>query len=429
MKITTLLLAASAYAAAVPETEASKQSHGFFSGKFWPDFARTRPIQDTFSGPITCPANLPLTCTNSTPIHNTCCFESPGGIMLQTQFWDYYPAIGKNDSFTMHGLWPDNCDGSYEQFCNGKLNIQRGDIRRILVDEFHDPELLLKIETSWKNFNGDDELLWVHEFNKHATCIKTIRPECYGDEFVKDRNVYDFLKIAVNLYEKYPTFDFLGAHGIVPSLTQTYTFEEIDSALSAGFGGHSVFFKCNRYQALQEVWYFHNLQGPLTDENFVQIPAMMHSNCPQTGIKFLPKGDFRPPPGLPPKNPPGKTPPGKPGYIKLSGHLGCLISNGQWYNQGTCARFQTRELQFGGTNIISSKGVCGIDTNGVLNCNRQNVALRFQFQIDAESGAVSYGGNSDWCFHEEGKHGSGKFVQIPVKLADGICDSFQLKLS
>ncbi|OBA19533.1 ribonuclease T2 [Metschnikowia bicuspidata var. bicuspidata NRRL YB-4993] len=427
MKVSIFTLLALVQAAALQSSETEKKNSRFFPAKFWPDTAKLGPEQEIFGGgqsSLLCPVNLPLTCSNSTPIYDSCCFESPGGIMLQTQFWDYYPAIGRNDSFTLHGLWPDNCDGSYEQFCDGKLNIERGDIRRIVVDEYKDEALFSKIEESWKNFNGDDELLWVHEFNKHATCIKTIRPECYGAEFTRDRNIYDFLLIAVNLYEKYPTFQFLKDKGIVPSLTDTYTYDEIAEALSSNFNGHNVYFKCNRYQALQEIWYFHYLQGPLTNEEFVQIPSMLHSNCPKTGIKFLPKGDFRPPPGQPPKSPGGKA-----GTIKLSGHSGCLISNGQWYTQGTCAKFQAKDLQFGGTNLVSSKGVCGVTEAGVLNCNRQNQASKFQFQVDKSSGVVSYGGKSEWCLHEAGKHGSGKFAQVPIKLADGNCETFQITLS
>lgn len=370
-----------------------------------------------------CPVDLPLSCSNSTPVDNSCCFESPGGILLQTQFWDYYPPIGPNDTFTLHGLWPDNCDGTYEQFCDAALNIERGEIARIVGDTFHDPELLAKMNSVWKNFNGDDELLWVHEFNKHATCIKTIRPLCYGSTYQSDKNVYDFFRISVALYEKYPTFKFLGDHGIVPSLTATYTKERIAQALSDNFGGNPVYFKCNKYSALQEVWYFHHLQGPLTGEKFVQVPSMVRSNCPESGIKFLPKGEFRPPPTQPPKDPSGRR-----GALKPSGHGGCIISNGNWYGHGTCATFRMVDLQFGGYNLLSSKGVCGFNDKNELVCNRQNQASRFQFQVDKSTGVVSYGGNSDWCFNEGGKHGSGKFVQIPVVLSDGQCESFKLKL-
>lgn len=35
----------------------------------------------------------------------SCCLESPGGLLLQTQFWDASPAVGPADSWGIHGLW------------------------------------------------------------------------------------------------------------------------------------------------------------------------------------------------------------------------------------------------------------------------------------------------------------------------------------
>lgn len=379
-------------------------------------------LKQAILGPHECPANLPMTCQNSTPIDNECCFESPGGIMLQTQFWDYYPAIGANDSFTLHGLWPDNCDGTYEQFCDTTLNIKKGEIKDIVVGTFGDDALYSKIADNWKNFNGDDEALWIHEWSKHATCIKTIRPTCY-DKPKPGQNIYDFFKTAVALYEAYPTFEFLKKRGIVPSLTATYSKSAIAEALSENFGGHSVFYKCNRYGALQEIWYYHYLRGPLRNGEFVQIPAQLSTNCPEN-VKFLPKGEFKPPPTQPPKDPQGKR-----GTLKLTNHPGCLISNGQHYTQGTCATFRLSDLQFGGSNLRSSRGVCGVNDEGEFNCNRQNTPARFQFNVNKNTGVVSYGGQSTWCFNSKNKHGSGKFTQTPIKLADGDCDAFEIKFA
>lgn len=343
--------------------------------------------------------------------------------MLQTQFWDYYPPIGDNHTFTLHGLWPDNCDGTYEQFCDNSLEISKGEVKRILMDTFGDKELYEKMQKVWKNFNGDDESLWIHEFNKHATCIKTIRPTCYSD-FLKDENVYDFFKISMNLFEEYPTFDFLAKAGIHPSLDETYTKKQIAEALNSQFSDKTVYFKCNKYNALQEIWYFHHLQGSLLQEQFIPIDALTKSSCPETGIKFLPKGKFSPPPGQPPKDPNGRS-----GYVRLSDHSGCLISNGQHYEYGTCATFRVVDSQFGGKNLLSSKGVCGFDSKGDLTCNRSNSRSKFQFQFDKESRHIGFGGNFKWCFNEEGKHGHGKYVQTPIKLSDGKCDEFTLKLA
>ena len=56
------------------------------------------------------------------PASQSCQTNTPGGLFLQTQFWDYNPATGPSNSWTIHGLWPDNCDGSYVSNCDSSRN-------------------------------------------------------------------------------------------------------------------------------------------------------------------------------------------------------------------------------------------------------------------------------------------------------------------
>ena len=49
--------------------------------------------------------DFPLSCTNTSVVPNTCCFNYPGGELLQTQFWDTDPATGPANHWTIHGLW------------------------------------------------------------------------------------------------------------------------------------------------------------------------------------------------------------------------------------------------------------------------------------------------------------------------------------
>lgn len=60
-------------------------------------------IPSVFSDPQTC-SNAPLSCSSSST-EPSCCYNSPGGSLLLTQFWDYDPATGPSDSWTIHGLW------------------------------------------------------------------------------------------------------------------------------------------------------------------------------------------------------------------------------------------------------------------------------------------------------------------------------------
>ena len=54
--------------------------------------------------PPTC-SNPQLSCHNTAAVQDTCCFNSPGGELLQTQFWDTNPPTGPVNSWTIHGLW------------------------------------------------------------------------------------------------------------------------------------------------------------------------------------------------------------------------------------------------------------------------------------------------------------------------------------
>lgn len=50
-------------------------------------------------------ANSPTSCRNSSAVQDLCCFNAPGGLLLQTQFWDTNPQTGPVNSWTIHGLW------------------------------------------------------------------------------------------------------------------------------------------------------------------------------------------------------------------------------------------------------------------------------------------------------------------------------------
>ena len=64
----------------------------------------TASVRQAIAGPPNCGSNYPVSCQNTSAITNTCCTEVYGQIQ-QVQFWDYNPATGPSDSWTIHGLW------------------------------------------------------------------------------------------------------------------------------------------------------------------------------------------------------------------------------------------------------------------------------------------------------------------------------------
>ncbi|CAF3499172.1 unnamed protein product [Fusarium graminearum] len=235
---------------------------------------------DAFSS---CSKDLPLSCHNTTAVENTCCFV-PAGQLLQTQFWDSSPVAGPSDSWTIHGLWPDYCDGTYPQFCDKSREYT--DIKSI-VSKFLGNSTLSYMDKYWVSQDGNDESLWEHEFNKHGTCISTFEPSCYSN-YQTGEEAADYVKKTISLFKTLPTYKWLAEAGIEPSTDKTFTASEIEDALASQHGAR-VTIGCQG-STLSEVWYHFNVQGSIQEGQFVATePDGSKSSCPSSGIKYAPK--------------------------------------------------------------------------------------------------------------------------------------------
>ncbi|KAF1830553.1 ribonuclease T2 [Decorospora gaudefroyi] len=354
------------------------------------------PVEGTYTQ--TCP-NAQLSCHNTTAVTDTCCFNAPGGQFLLTQFWDASPATGPDDSWTVHGLWPDHCDGTFDANCDSTRAYSN--ITAIL-NSFGATDLLSYMNTYWKDYKGNDESFWYHEWAKHGTCISTLEPDCYDDHKPTEEVVHFFQK-AVDLFKTLPSYEWLKAAGIVPSTTATYTTAAIQAAIQAKRPGVSVTLGC-RSGVLNEIWYHYDVRGSIQTGKFEPSnPDGMKSTCPATGIKYPPKNAASSPPrttttaGSP--APTSTAAPGTP--FSGKGHLdvvlngaskGCIISKGTWYATGTCATF-TAATSSNGFTLSSSKGKCGV-VGGALSCgNGVKTATTF---TASKNGALAAGGNAVW---------------------------------
>lgn len=239
------------------------------------------------------------------------------------------------------------------------------------------------MQTYWKDYEGDDETFWEHEFGKHGTCISTLDPSCYTNYQSGDEAV-DFFNQAVALFKTLPSYTWLTAAGITPSTSKTYTLAQIQSALSAKHG-QDVIINCDG-DSLNELWYQFNVQGSASGGKYVAAkPVGSGSTCPSSGIQWVPKdGGSDPSPPASTTTDPGTTPTGSPGQLSGKGNVeveagGFLISGGQWYNGGGTPATYTATPGSGSTFTLStSKGDCGIQSNA-LTCGSSVSAAQFGY--------------------------------------------------
>ncbi|KAI1258599.1 ribonuclease T2 [Xylariaceae sp. FL1019] len=266
----------------------------------------------------TCALNTPLlSCSDGAQpgLVDTCCVETYGGLILQTQFWNTYTGLESEgqllpeDSWTIHGLWPDFCNGSYTQYCDLSRQYDpepapnttnglpdgtpvapwTGEPISDFIEQFGRYDLLAYMKKFWTGLNQPSYYLWAHEYSKHATCYSTFDIECYGPQYVEHSEVVDFFETVVSYYQNLPTWGWLSAKGIRPSNTTSYSLSEIQGALTDGFG-KLPYLGCTGpkynetdagkgssdagYTIFDEAWYYYHVYGKVQRAQ----PVPVHAN-------------------------------------------------------------------------------------------------------------------------------------------------------
>lgn len=213
----------------------------------------------------TCSGDAVTSCSSGADSSSVsaCCVNKPGGQFLQTQFWDTDPVTGPDNSWTIHGLWPDHCDGGYDEGCDSSREYS--DLTSIL-EENGKSDLADFMKEYWQSNNGSPESLWEHEWSTHGTCVSTLEPDCYSD-YKEGKEAADYFQIVVDLFKKLDTYTALKDAGITPSSSKTYTSAEIESALKK-VTGKDVVISCSNSE-LYQVYYGFFANGSLIDADFV----------------------------------------------------------------------------------------------------------------------------------------------------------------
>ncbi|ODV80627.1 ribonuclease T2, partial [Suhomyces tanzawaensis NRRL Y-17324] len=259
-----------------------------------------------------------FSCQNTTAIPDaySCCFET-SGILMQTQFWDFDQkllAIAKSNdtalieqaereytvsdpvqnSFTIHGLWNDFCNGSYPTNCNPPLEFaDTENLTQIIRDEFNQPELYEYMIKYWVNNeksnvpNGGSIALWEHEYNKHGTCMNTLLPSCFPGTYSRHENAVHYFRKVVELFKDLPTYNFLAGAGIYPTLTKQYKLTDIKDALAANHDNKLVYVGCIN-GTIDEIWYYHHLHGSVLTGDYRPLDSTGNDTCPEH-VWYIPK--------------------------------------------------------------------------------------------------------------------------------------------
>ncbi|PHH81336.1 hypothetical protein CDD82_997 [Ophiocordyceps australis] len=257
-----------------------------------------------------------LSCScEAIPSVDSCCTETRGGLVVATQIWDTFTGLESRrqiyprDAWTIHGLWPDFCNGSYTQYCDlsrqfdpkPSPNTTTGTPQGLPVppytgepiDGWFEPhgktDLLRYMEQYWVSQGDPNWVFWAHEYSKHATCFSTFDTQCYNSGAVAQHSdLFSFFETAVAFHQALPTFSWLSDAGITPSNTTTYSLSHLQRALSVGFG-LVPFVGCSgpRYNEtdagkgsaddgrtrLSEVWYFYHVYGRPQNVESVKLAA------------------------------------------------------------------------------------------------------------------------------------------------------------
>ncbi|KAJ3051327.1 ribonuclease T2-like [Rhizophlyctis rosea] len=259
-----------------------------------------------FPGLSSCP-DIARGCTNTTAASANpfphCCIPDQG-LVVFAQNWTMGYCANKNntcapstikslprDAWTLHGLWPDYCDGTYSTDNLGCIHEYGFEGTYEMVKKFGGG-LLERMKKVWMGADGDFEWMWTHEFNKHGTRMSTINPKCYGKSYKPHLPVLDYFKTTLSLYPRYNLFQILKKSGVVPSKKKTYTLKQSQDAIILGIG-YEASITCTKgsdgRSYLTEIWISTTARPNFKFDTQKPVPSAYVASCNAAAIVYEPQ--------------------------------------------------------------------------------------------------------------------------------------------
>ncbi|ORZ22325.1 ribonuclease T2-like protein [Absidia repens] len=233
-----------------------------------------QPITADIEEPSSCNRTI-LSCHWNGSNVDTCCSPKYGLVVFTLQ---WVPGYGPSDEFTIHGIWPDTCDGGRapRRGCDRtRISNNIGPIIKSI-----NPTLYQQISRVWPSYKGNNNWFWSHEWNTHGSCVSTLRPNCYGEKYTKYQDVNDYFQKAIDLHHDYDIYGALNVAGVLPG--RTYNVETMLEALRQAYGNR-VKIDCDRSGQLKEIGLFFYVQGR---DNYVLTDAVHRGSCGARGVYY-----------------------------------------------------------------------------------------------------------------------------------------------
>ncbi|KAJ3075001.1 ribonuclease T2-like [Podochytrium sp. JEL0797] len=260
--------------------------------------------------------------------YDECCVSN-NGIAIFAQNYTYglsyrYPSNNWTDlsvvrdigpKFTVHGLWPNKCDGSFNQTqwnsdhtqvighdydlygCDASRSFQNAEeILQNTTGKFRWIYPLIK--EIWRAGDGDDNWFYSHEWSKHGTCAESFKPRCYEDKFTPFLDFYEYLSAVVELYVRLDVKKAFRAVGIDSSDKRGYNRTLLNDAHAKMFG-HPGGMQCVQREGkfyLSEVWtYLQERPGhafTVASPDIVTKEGGAYQSCPLDQLVYIPLTPF-----------------------------------------------------------------------------------------------------------------------------------------
>ncbi|XP_078180258.1 extracellular ribonuclease LE-like [Carex rostrata] len=170
-----------------------------------------------------------------------------------------YPTSGKPEvDFGIHGLWPNNNDGSYPSNCDSRKPFDESKVRG----------LLSSLHSEWPTLacpSNDGTNFWAHEWEKHGTCAESVFDE------------YRYFKTALDLKTQLNLLQSLQSAGIQPD-GGSYSLMSIKNAIEESVG-YAPYIECNGDKSGNSQLYQVYLCVDSSGSQLIECPIFPRGKC------------------------------------------------------------------------------------------------------------------------------------------------------